>query len=859
VGAAEVAFATALSLGVDRSEVVLPLADAVTAQGKQPELLTQPRFAHEQLPPAVKQQLLLRKAKALSDTGDARAALQLLEQARAIAPQRPDTWLEEVPMRLRARQFAQAEQAAAQALALAPTSADAWYHQGALAHAQGRLAQAQQAYDKALALQPTHMESRIALTGLALDANDLAAARSGLADLAQQAPREPRGVYMKALLAERTGDAATASAALRQVTALLDPVPLSFYRYRPQFLLLGGLAHFGLGEREKAKPYLLMAQRNQVNHAVNKLLAQIYIGEKNHAEAIDALETYLRSVPNDAQALSLLAAAEMGAGRPARAAQRLRQALAQSDAPALRAQLGRSLVALGKPQDAVRELEQVYSKDPAQTSAGAALVILHLQANAAGKARSVAEQLVKREPRQASYLNLLGIAQAGAGDMAGARRSFESALALDPAFSDPAINLAKLEITSGALEPAAARLNQVLKAEEKNTDAMLQAASLASKKNDWAQASRWLQKAADLSPADDLRAALALVDFHLLGRRVVAAAEAVTALEAKAPGDPRTLMAAGRVRLAQGDQAAARTAFGRAATQLGTGTPAARLVEVALLQLAAGDSPGARQTVERALHEEPDHLVAQELQVDMLVRAQEFDKAEALARKLAAAHPKKALPQAVLGDVAAARRQWPAAAAAYRKALQMEPATHTAQRLFKTLAVQPQSTPEAMGFARQWIKEHPADLGMRRLEADAWARAKDYKAARAAYEEVLRRAPLDLEASNNLVNVLILLKDPAALALAEQALKAHPDAAALMGSTGWAAFQAGKNERALELLRSARLRDPSDRDTRYMLAQVLATLGKSAEAKAELDAALGGKLDFDHASEAQALRARLNP
>ena len=108
VVAAEVAFDEALRLGVNRAEVVVPLAQAVDAQAKAQALLEQPRFADAGLAPGTRAQLLLIKASASSDLGNPRAALGLIEEARAIDPSRADTWLAEVPIRLRAGQISEA-------------------------------------------------------------------------------------------------------------------------------------------------------------------------------------------------------------------------------------------------------------------------------------------------------------------------------------------------------------------------------------------------------------------------------------------------------------------------------------------------------------------------------------------------------------------------------------------------------------------------------------------------------------------------------------------------------------------------------------------------------------------------------
>ena len=68
---------------------------------------------------------------------------------------------------------------------------------------------------------------------------------------------------MTALIAERSGRNAEAKVALNAVTRLIDPIPIEYLRYRPQILMLGGLAHFGLNQTEKAKPYLEAVLRQQ--------------------------------------------------------------------------------------------------------------------------------------------------------------------------------------------------------------------------------------------------------------------------------------------------------------------------------------------------------------------------------------------------------------------------------------------------------------------------------------------------------------------------------------------------------------------------------------------------------------------
>jgi Flp pilus assembly protein TadD len=101
--------------------------------------------------------------------------------------------------------------------------------------------------------------------------------------------------------------------------------------------------------------------------------------------------------------------------------------------------------------------------------------------------------------------------------------------------------------------------------------------------------------------------------------------------------------------------------------------------------------------------------------------------------------------------------------------------------------------------------------------------------------------------------VLLLQNDPGALKVAEAALAKSPSAPHVLGTAGWAAHKAGQSDRALQLLRDARLRDPTNLDTRYFLGAVLASSGRQAEARQELQSALQVSTTFAHAKAAREL------
>lgn len=850
VAAAEVAFLEAIRLGVNRAEVVVPLGQAYMAQGKHRLIFEQATFNVAGLPGAVQLQLLLLRASASADLSDVRNAMMSVEEARAIDSRDPAVWLAEVPIRIRARQFKEAAVAVDRALSLAPESAEVWYQKGSVAHVSGDLQATLTAYSRAIKAQPEHVEARVARAGLLLDLNRATEAATDLTELGRIAPGEPRAAYLKALLSERNGKHEEAQAALREVTHLIDPVPIDFIRYRTQLLMLNGLAHFGLNELEKAKQYLETFQRQQGNTPASKLLAQIYMGESNVDRAIDTLENYLRTNPADGQAMTLLGSAYLSKGQNAKATTLMQQALKSKDNPAHRTVLGLSLIRSGQGGSGLAELEASYKQDATQTQAGVSLVGVYLRTGRAVKAVAVAENLVKQQPGNPSFFNVLGMARGQAGDLPGAKAAFEQAVKLSDTFVAPKINLARLEIAAKAYDAAAVRLEAVLKANEKNTEAMGEMAVLSERRGQQAQAQRWLEKATDIAGPKEVRWGLALSDFHLRHDQPAPALEAVKRVSGKLPDDLTVLLAYAKAQIANRDMVGAKGTL-TSATRMADYNPAPQ-VQIALLQLAANNVPGAAYSLEKALSTQPEFLPAQALMTEVDLRRGDAAKAEKRAREIVAKHPKRAIGHSLLGDIAVARNQSAVALEAYRRAHQTEPSSDTLLRLFSAMGSQDGGKP-ALQLAEQWMKSHPADARIQRALSDGYARIGNFTAAKKAYESLLKLKPDDGAALNNLANVLLRLKDPGAISVAEQAVARFPGNANAIDTLGWALYLGGQTDKALQLLRDARLRDPTHPEIRFHLATVLARTGRITEAREELEAALKGGRSFESAGEAAIL------
>ncbi len=895
VVAAEAAYSDALRLGAERNEVMLPLAAALLAQGQPQALLDQSRLDDAGLLTHVRQPLLLMKGEAAASLGQAVAAQKYIDAARAINPDQPALWLTAARVRLMEGQADKAVQPADQAVALAasagaapnPALTAAATLRGDVALALGDRASALSLYSRAIAATPEGSaahDARLARAALQLENTGESPASAALvADinaLAQTAPGDPRAAFLVALLADHQGQPEEARKTLTAMAQTLERVPPEALRYRPQLLMLGGLAQLALGDAEKARGHLDMAQRENASAApATRLIAQSHLVDNNLERAITVLEAHLKQHPLDQQAVLMLVGAQLSLGRHTRAINLLQDTLTRQDSAAVRGMLAAGHASTGGLQVAQGELALALRTTPGHTGLQAAQCALQLHSGQAAKAVQTAKALAQREPDKPGWQHLLGVAQLRQGQPAAARSSFESAVRLDAGFAAPRVALARLEAAAGALDTATQHLQAVLQRQPQHADALFEMGRLSLQRQQAAEAQSWFEKARGAAAPGDNQAALALFDLLLSQQKRPAASALLRPMVLRQPDDIPLLLAQARLAMANGESLAARTLLTRA-TGL-AGYEAGALVQVALLQLQMQDqavprqegagasnplkagaasapaatvintAANARHALEKALADNPDMLAAQALMVDIELRQLEVDRAQARVQKLLAAHPRQALVHALQGDVALARGQLPAALAAYRRAQQLEPTSLGLLRIHRTLAQSDAAAAHAA--ALQWLQQNPADVSVRRVLADGQARQGQYAAARASYEMIVQATPGDSEALNNLAHVLLLLKDPGATEAAENALAAQPEAAHIMATAGWANVRAGKTERGMNWLRDARLREPGNADTRYFLAAAMAQLGRKAEARAEAAAALALGRPFVHAKDAQAL------
>ncbi len=162
---------------------------------------------------------------------------------------------------------------------------------------------------------------------------------------------------------------------------------------------------------------------------------------------------------------------------------------------------------------------------------------------------------------------------------------------------------------------------------------------------------------------------------------------------------------------------------------------------------------------------------------------------------------------------------------------QVEPAPHPYCGCLMLWPVRTMVRP-ALQLAEQWLRKHPRDLadaqGACRCTCASLAISG---AAAIAYQDCSQAQPGRCGST----------KQPGQRPIAAEGSGCNQDRRSSAGNCtgkrlvidtlGWALFQNGQTERALQLLRDARLRQPGNPDIRYHLAAVLAHTGRKTEAR----------------------------
>ncbi len=829
--------------GYDASIIDPLLAQSILEQGEFQRVLDEFPLPESGTPDRA---LLVARANAELSLKDTIAAQRTLDTAIKLDASHPEVRLALARLAMSKREFPAALQQAEQAIKARPDYLDAWLIKGDLLRLLGQTEAATAAYRAALKIDDTSAGARLALAGIALNAQRLDEAQAQVAAVLKKYPAHLQGRYTQALISFRA-----------QKTELARDQLAGVLKGAPDFALaniLSASIEYALGNLQTAEAqlnkYLKVAPNNL--YAVRLLAAtQLRLGHLD-----DAARTLAPLMKRDElrDPGSLILAGEIARTQknyPQATAYFERAAQLNPDSATIRTELGLSRLAQGDSR-ALADLQSASAMEDG-SRAHTLIILTHLARKNFTAALASIDDLDKKQGVSPASLNYRGAAYLGQNDRAKARASFSRALELDPGFYPAASNLAQLDVQDKQPGRARARYESILKATPNHLNAMLALAGLRKSAADEKGFLAWLDKAASAHPkAIEPRVALAryYLDKGDPGKALAMAREAVNA----EPGHLGALETLGAVQLVSGDTANALASY-RKLVELQPDNPTLKL-KLARTQLAAKDQEGARKTLQEALRKQPDFVDGKILLGSIEIQRVQYDAALRLAGEIQKQHPRNPAGHVLEGEAAFARKNYAAALSAYERAHAVSPSGNwLARQLVMLNALQRGAEGERR--IADWLTKHRDDLGLRAVLADNLIKRSQYKAAAGHYLTLNKQKPGDLMVLNNLAYTLFESGDRRAAGYAAEALKLQPDNPAVLDTYGWILTRSGKYAEGLASLKKAQAKAPDAPEIHWHLAYALHASGDKARARQELKTLLGRNMAFAAEPDARKLYQQL--
>lgn len=836
--AAEVELSKASRLGVAPEEVAPLHATALNAK-REPRKTLETYGSVQLKEPAAMAELKLGLASAHAMLGRREQARALVEGALALQPQGVNT-------RLAWARVLMGEGKADEGLALVetlikedPRLAEAWRLKGDHATARRSLPDARKAYEAAVEADPRNLAAHSALLTTLMLERDLDESRKRLEALKKRVGQNGEVLYFGAALAL---EARELGPAFDQIQQLLKIAPDD-----PRALMLAAHIEFQRENFLPAEAHLnRLLARGVDTPAVRTLLAHTFLRRDEARAALEALGG-LPDSSTDGRVQALAGEALMRMGEVRKAEAHFRRAVQ------LNPQDSRSRILLamreanaGSADKGLSQLQDIATELDNPAADVAIVATLVRKGDYAGALKAIDQAAAKLQPGVPDSMRAsVALMQ---GDRAKARALWEQALKTNPKLLTAAQQLARLDQVDGKSKDAVARFEAVAKADPASLEAKLA----------WLHARVLAQEPAEAVVATarqiakdhpkEVAAQLAWVRTVQQRQDVAAALQAAQDAAASLPNEPQLIELIGQLQLRQRDYKLAALSFKRL-SELKPSSAAAlmRLVEV---ELAQRDYAAALATAKRAHALQPGRMDTQRALVGLEAETGNVAGARRLLKEIQTQPGREGFAFALEGDLETSQRNWEAARAAYKRALERGgQLPDVAGKLHASLLAAGKDN-DAQSFERQWLADHPEDWSFRMYLGNLGLVRGSFAPARAQYEQIIKGQPGNAVARNNLAWVLLREGDLAnAESYLQQALALRPGDVEILDTQAQLLSRQGKHEQALQVQRRVVGVEPGNPARRVALARLLLAAKQPEQARSELQGVL--KLGDQYGGQAE--------
>ena len=272
---------------------------------------------------------------------------------------------------------------------------------------------------------------------------------------------------------------------------------------------------------------------------------------------------------------------------------------------------------------------------------------------------------------------------------------------------------------------------------------------------------------------------------------------------------------------------------------------------IGLLQLAQGQQAAARTAFERSLEVSPDYLPALEKLVGLDIADKQYALALDRMQKQVDRNPKLAKLWAIRGEIYLVQQDYGNAEPELLRAIELDSTLPDAYILLARLYVASNRQEQAIERLTAFT-DKTTDVPALMQLAMICEQLKHYDAARDAYERILGANSKFLPALNNLayLDAERLEREDEAYDLAQRARVAFPGEPHAADTLGWILLKRGAYGNAVGLLEESARKLPDDPEAQFHLGMAHYMLGEEALARTALQKAAEAAGDFPDKNEA---------
>ena len=642
---------------------------------------------------------------------------------------------------------------------------------------------------------------------------------------------------------------------------------------------------------KQAKAHLdILKDKQPDNPETHEAWASYYAVQNNLSAAIQEMQHAIALDPNRSESYLQLALFHLGSNLPDKAEENFKKAT-EVDPKASNAQLalGGFYQSRNRLPEAESQFKHAVELDPKNPAPRAALVRLLMQEGKRDDAESFLRQTKLDMPDNPEGYRMLGDFYA-AFDVDKAVAEYGSLSADHPKDIQVKKNYIQLLILKSRLDEAARLNDEVLKTNPHDVEALVFRAQILLHKNDASGAIDSLQNAlrndsengnahfwlgnAFAQKGDQTRAEAEWREAVRLRPDLTDALRALGTQELRRGDLDAVLQTAQQIIIAQPDSPdgfilkgivdLARQKYADAqddAEQAARRDPKNPKPSVQLgnIQLAQKHYADAEKFYRQALDKDPSSSDGLSGLMNTYFVQKRPEQAIAAANAQIAKSPNTANFYDLLGTALFnGKKDLPGAEAALRKAIELDKNNTDALEKLGKVEIQQGAADKALALYEQSIKDNPREVTFYILSGELYEAKKDWDNAKSMYQQALSVSPEQPLASNNLAFVILQQGGnvDVAMGLAQTARRGMPDSPNAADTLGWAYYQKGVYNSAInqfqEAIRlGAKRGDPDDADIHYHLGLAYQKSNQTKLARQQLDRAI--KLDPNNKDTQKAL------